>query len=86
VYNDGRKKDGSKMQGNKADKIKGSSGKENQQGRETREVGIEILYPLQKAMTMIPATMDQTMTVAEEEEVTQAANLIEETLSTHKSR
>jgi len=79
VYKDGRKKDGSKTQGNKLDKIKGSSGKENHQGWETREVGIKILRRLQKAMTPIPATIDQ-IRVEEEEEVTEAGDLKEGTL------
>jgi len=85
-YNDGHKKDGSKMQVNRADKIKGSSGKENHQGRGTREVGIEIPLPLQKAMSLIPVTMDPTRVVEEGEEVTQAGDQREETLLTHKSQ
>jgi len=84
VYNDGRKKDRSKRQGNKADKIKGSSGKENYQAQETKEVGIKIPLPLQKSTTPIPVTMDQTRVVEEEEEVTQGGDQSEKTFLTHK--
>jgi len=82
-YNDRRKKDRNKIQGNKAPKTQGSRGKQNHQGRETRDVGIETPLHLQRAMTPIPATMDQTRD--EEEEVTWAGGQTEKTLLTHKS-
>jgi len=74
------------MQENKAGKRKGNSGRENRQGRETREVKTKAPLPLHKAITPIPVTMDQTRVAEEEEEVTQAGGQTEETLSTHKSR
>jgi len=84
-HKDRHKKDRSKLQENKAGKTKGNSGKENHQGRETREVETKVPLPLHKAITQIPATMDESRVVEEEEEgVTQAGNQTEETLLTHK--
>jgi len=75
------------MQENKAGKIKRNSGKEDHQGRETREVGTKVPHSLYKTITPIPAMLGQTRVVEEEEEgITQAGSQTEETLSTHKSR
>jgi len=75
------------MQGNKAGKTKGNNGKENHEGRETREEETKVPLPLHKARTQIPATMDQIRVVEKVEEgVTQAGGQTEETLSTHKSQ
>ena len=76
------------MPENKAGKTKGNSGKEDHQGRETREVETNVPLPLHKTITPIPAMMGQ-IRVEEEEEVegvTQAGGQTEETISTHKSR
>jgi len=87
VYNDGHKRDRSKIQENKPGKTKGNSGKENQQGWEAREVETKAPLTLHKAITPILATMDQIREVEEEEEgVTQAGGQTEETQWTHKSR
>jgi len=48
------------MRENKATKIKGNSGKEDQQGRETRDVGPQVPRPLHKRMTPILGLMGQT--------------------------
>jgi len=75
------------MQENKAGKTKGNSGKENHQDQKTREVETKVHTPLHNTITPIPATIDQTRVVEEEEEaVTQFGDQTEETLSTHKSR
>jgi len=50
-------------------------------------VETKVPLPLDKAITQIPATMNQPRLVEEVEEVvTQAGNQTEETLSTYKSR
>jgi len=75
------------MQENKAGKTKGNNGKENHQGRETRGEETKVSHPLHKAITPIPATMDQIRVVEEVEEgVTPAGGQTEETLLTHKSQ
>ena len=74
------------MQEKKEGKTKENSGKENHQGRETREVETKVPLPLHNTITPILATMDQTRVVEEEEAVTQVGDQTEETLLTHKSR
>jgi len=74
------------MQENKTGRTKGKSGKENHHGRETREVETKATLPLHKTIIPIPAMMDQTKVVEEEEAVYQAGGRTEETLSTHKSQ
>ena len=86
-YNDGHKRDESKVQENNTGKTKGNSEKESHQGRETRELETKVPHPLHKTITPIPVMMDQTKVEEEEEEgVTQAGGQREESLSTHKSR
>jgi len=84
-YNDGHKKDGSKMQENKAGKRKESRGKENHQGRKIREMETKIPLPPQKATTLIPVMMDKTMAVGEVEELTHAGDLTGVTIATDRS-
>ena len=75
------------MQENKASRTKGNSGKENHQGRETKEVETKVPLPLHKAITLMPATIDQTRVEEEEKEaVTQDGGRTERTLSTHKGQ
>jgi len=74
------------MQENKAGKTKGNNEKENHQGRVTKEEETKAPRPLYKAITPIPAMMDQTRVEEEEEGATQVGGQTEETLSTHKSR
>jgi len=75
------------MQENTAGKIKENNGKENHQGRVTKEEETKAPLPLHKAITPIPVTMDQTRALEEEEEaVIQDGGQTEETLSTHKSQ
>jgi len=75
------------MQENTAGKTKGNSGKGNHQDQKTRKVETEVHPPLHNTISPIPATMDQTRVVEEEEEVvTHVGGQTEGTLSTHKSQ